>query len=161
MILLAFSVFALAGDYTCGNGICNENENYYSCEKDCISGEKDNYCDNEKDKKCDPDCINTDPDCENNDQALFKTKSKKIAFFYLIGSISSIGIIALLILIFKKVANQKIEEDKKIYTRESIDKFSNINKQKQRDWSNKTEAEIMDEIKQDEKYKEYFNQKEN
>ena len=51
---------------TCGNHICEEHENYYSCKQDCPSGMKDNYCDKIVDGRCDPDCSPVlDPDCKN------------------------------------------------------------------------------------------------
>ncbi len=53
----------------CGNNICDISENYKNCQIDCISGSKDNYCDNINDNKCDPDCKKeTNKDCEINDQ---------------------------------------------------------------------------------------------
>ncbi len=50
----------------CGNAICNINENYKKCPKDCPSGRKDGYCDKENDERCDPDCKeNEDIDCKS------------------------------------------------------------------------------------------------
>jgi len=49
----------------CGNAICNINENYKKCPKDCHSGRRDGYCDKENDERCDPDCKeNEDIDCK-------------------------------------------------------------------------------------------------
>jgi len=46
------------------NGVCSEYENFVSCPQDCTSGSKDNYCDKEFDKRCDPDCAkDVDVDC--------------------------------------------------------------------------------------------------
>jgi hypothetical protein len=48
----------------CGDGICDETENYANCPNECPSGGKDNYCDAIKDGLCDPDCLQgLDPDC--------------------------------------------------------------------------------------------------
>lgn len=48
----------------CGDNICQANENYGNCSKDCKSGIRDNYCDGIKDGVCDLDCSSkTDPDC--------------------------------------------------------------------------------------------------
>ncbi|MEM2919043.1 MAG: DUF333 domain-containing protein [Candidatus Altiarchaeota archaeon] len=48
----------------CGNGKCEQNENFGNCPEDCPSGERDNYCDAQSDDKCDPDCrAELDPDC--------------------------------------------------------------------------------------------------
>ncbi len=48
----------------CGNGLCEEGENYLNCRKDCPSGSYDGYCDAVKDGICDPDCRpGDDPDC--------------------------------------------------------------------------------------------------
>ncbi len=50
----------------CGNTVCNINENYKDCPKDCPSGGRDGYCDREKDERCDPDCKKAeDPDCKS------------------------------------------------------------------------------------------------
>lgn len=51
---------------TCGNYVCDPQESYESCNKDCPSGGKDDYCDKISDGKCDPDCIKTeDRDCQD------------------------------------------------------------------------------------------------
>lgn len=52
-------------NYFCNsNNICEENENYVSCEQDCPSGSKDGWCDRKTDGKCDPDCLEgIDKDC--------------------------------------------------------------------------------------------------
>ena len=50
----------------CGNGVCNINEDYRTCEKDCPSGGKDDFCDGKEDERCDPDCWEEkDPDCKS------------------------------------------------------------------------------------------------
>lgn len=53
---------------TCGNKICEIQENYLECPQDCPLNKKDNLCLPYKDKICDPDCSlfrNSDPDCIN------------------------------------------------------------------------------------------------
>jgi len=46
------------------NGLCEGNENYLSCPKDCPLNEKDGICINKADGVCDPDCLpGYDPDC--------------------------------------------------------------------------------------------------
>ena len=54
----------------CGDNICESNEDYSTCSKDCRSGVRDGYCDGIADGTCDPDCFSTpdqgasDPDCK-------------------------------------------------------------------------------------------------
>ncbi len=49
---------------TCGNNLCEPQENNYECPSDCQSGQKDDYCDKMDDNLCDPDCQNDeDQDC--------------------------------------------------------------------------------------------------
>jgi hypothetical protein len=49
----------------CGNRVCNVNESFGECPKDCPSGGSDGYCDKQKDERCDPDCWGDDPDCKS------------------------------------------------------------------------------------------------
>ena len=59
-------LFVDVGEYSnfCGNGRCDEGEDYFLCPKECPSGVEDKYCDGVKDGKCDPDCSEDgDPDC--------------------------------------------------------------------------------------------------
>lgn len=50
---------------TCGNGICEPEENYVKCQRDCKSGQKDGVCDKMADSLCDPDCsAEEDTDCD-------------------------------------------------------------------------------------------------
>jgi hypothetical protein len=50
----------------CGDNICQPQESYAECSKDCPSGTEDNFCDGVKDNICDPDCIPIrDLDCTN------------------------------------------------------------------------------------------------
>ena len=50
---------------TCGNGVCNESENYLLCSRDCKSGAADGVCDMVFDSVCDPDCGGQkDADCQ-------------------------------------------------------------------------------------------------
>lgn len=48
----------------CYYQVCNVIETSLTC-PDCLSGEKDNYCDLKQDNKCDPDCNNKDKDCQD------------------------------------------------------------------------------------------------
>ncbi|MFW5852476.1 MAG: hypothetical protein ACOCUR_00425 [Nanoarchaeota archaeon] len=48
----------------CSEGLCNNIENHLTCPDDCSSGDKDNYCDLQRDGVCDPDCVHYDFDCE-------------------------------------------------------------------------------------------------
>ena len=54
----------------CGDNICESNENYANCAKDCRSGVKDGYCDGISDGTCDPDCAiqdaAPDSDCKTS-----------------------------------------------------------------------------------------------
>lgn len=55
----------------CGDGICQKNENYKTCQKDCRSGIADGVCDEVADGTCDPDCKDSqDPDCGKKTNAL-------------------------------------------------------------------------------------------
>ena len=48
-----------------GNEICENKENHQNCPQDCLSGQKDGYCDGIPDNICDIDCPSqSDPDCE-------------------------------------------------------------------------------------------------
>ncbi len=52
---------------TCGDSECQPHESYKSCELDCASGGKDDFCDGILDKICDPDCTSkADSDCSQN-----------------------------------------------------------------------------------------------
>jgi len=59
-------VFADVSNFAkrCGDGVCQENENYGICPADCRSGIRDGYCDRVTDGVCDSDCFSKeDPDC--------------------------------------------------------------------------------------------------
>ncbi|MFC1685865.1 M64 family metallopeptidase [Nanoarchaeota archaeon] len=55
---------------TCGDNVCQEQENYLECSKDCPLDEKDNICLPYEDDVCDFDCVKigqgSDPDCRKN-----------------------------------------------------------------------------------------------
>lgn len=54
----------------CGDGVCQGNENFSSCAQDCRSGMRDNYCDKQSDRVCDPDCAKeSDSDCREGGAA--------------------------------------------------------------------------------------------
>ena len=51
---------------TCGDGKCLVAENAQVCPADCPSGGADEFCDGNRDRICDPDCVEAelpDPDC--------------------------------------------------------------------------------------------------
>jgi hypothetical protein len=57
---------------TCGDGICDEKENFLNCPQDCKSGSLDGYCDEVEDGICDEDCSNdTDPDCHRDQKKFY------------------------------------------------------------------------------------------
>ena len=58
--ILDINVSYFAG--TCGNGICEDYENYLGCPTDCNQN-NDNICTPEKDGVCDKKCGNLDSDC--------------------------------------------------------------------------------------------------
>jgi len=60
------TLFSIDLELICNkNNICDNYENYFSCEIDCPSGSNDGTCDKLTDSKCDPDCAipSDDPDC--------------------------------------------------------------------------------------------------
>ena len=62
------------------------------CPDDCPSGMMDNYCDNEKDNRCDPDCFKSDPDCKDYEEEGNYTNIEDHTFL-------KIGLIVIFILI--------------------------------------------------------------
>ena len=123
--ILIFSNTAFANEYTCGNGICELHENYFSCNQDCPSGGKDNYCDKISDEICDPDCTYQDPDCQNfkKDDRIHDESENENPIGYVIGIFSIIGIIIIIIFIFKKIAQEQVVSKKKIYKNKNIEKY--------------------------------------
>ena len=64
---------------TCGNNICDTEENYVKCHRDCKSGQKDGVCDKKADSICDPDCSpEEDIDCKLMEIPAGNTSSKEI-----------------------------------------------------------------------------------
>jgi len=53
---------------TCGNNICESQESFEICSRDCSSGSSDDYCDDVIDGICDADCRGTDSDCRGEVQ---------------------------------------------------------------------------------------------
>ncbi|MFH0876102.1 MAG: hypothetical protein V1859_09270 [archaeon] len=146
-------------DTSCGDNFCDSYETFYNCANDCPSGSLDNYCDAASDGICDSDCNNEDIDCTE-----YSSSYKKIEINYWSYAVTPITIIAaaaVFFILFKKIKSEKVEHDNNIYSVESINKFSNINQAQKReenkeDWGNKTEGQIISDIKQNENYKEYF-----
>ena len=65
LLILVMVNNVIGVDYTCGDSICQANENHFSCPDDCEAGIIDNYCNNIEDEICDADCYKTDPDCKD------------------------------------------------------------------------------------------------
>ena len=61
-MLFRFTVLQFAD--TCGDSICDEQESRESCQQDCPSAGRDDFCDREQQGVCDPDCGGQDPDCK-------------------------------------------------------------------------------------------------
>lgn len=66
----------------CGDGACDEFENYSICPLDCSSGSFDNYCDAMLDGLCDIDCLDdvSNPDRDCNDLEKAKNKDDVMDF---------------------------------------------------------------------------------
>ncbi|MBU0757469.1 MAG: hypothetical protein KKF44_05360 [Nanoarchaeota archaeon] len=163
LMILIFTIIAIepkirALDNACGNGICEPYETFYSCSRDCKSGGRDNYCDGQNDDVCDPDCHGNDQDCQEYDpkknNESDERPSNKIG--YILAIISAAAIVVFLIFVFKSLAHQQIEHEKRMYDIENINKFSNIKKNEDKGWSHKTESEIVDDLKNEEKFRNYF-----
>lgn len=88
----------------CGNNKCEVGlgENFKSCSKDCPSGSKDGYCDEIREGKCDPDCIEQGLAEKDND---CKIKKKIPLWIYVF-----IGLFILIILfvIFMSVKVKRV-----------------------------------------------------
>jgi hypothetical protein len=144
-----------AEDNTCGNGICDFNENHYSCGIDCKSGLADNYCDMENDNKCDPDCVSTDPDC-NGQIKTIQGNPVTLPYGRILAIASGILVAFIIAVIIRKIFQQKVEQDQKIYNAEEIEKFSNLKQTKEEGWGTKSDTEILNQIENDDKFKKYI-----
>ena len=99
----------------CGDGNCQNHESYEICPEDCLSGEKDDYCDELKDNKCDPDCLgkNLDIDCENlkktekNISQNIKIFNIQILIFVIIIIVGIIIMLLIYYFLIRKKSNQK------------------------------------------------------
>lgn len=61
---LAFTADTVKFADLCGDDVCEQNENYLTCAKDCRSGVRDGACDKVGDGTCDADCAGReDADC--------------------------------------------------------------------------------------------------
>ena len=125
---------------TCGNGICEPYESYESCQKDCKSGTKDDFCDSIPDGICDPDCSpKTDADCaeksnQSNQSVIAKNNQEqtqvqsaeqpkeKSNYAIWILLVSAIIIFILLFLFIKKIKENRIINSLKQYIGENIRK---------------------------------------
>lgn len=72
------------------DNICQATENYVFCPDDCPSGGSDELCDRIRDKRCDPDCSNSDVDCGPERKGYFMAF---IIIFRLVLGILIVGII--------------------------------------------------------------------
>lgn len=94
----------------CGNGVCNKEESYRSCPKDCPSGVKDDYCDKVRDGRCDLDCsVKEDPDCEGEGFSLL--------LYVFIALIVLGGILITLWVKREKIKNKRRKEELKEWVR--------------------------------------------
>ncbi len=127
---------------TCGDNICEGQESYESCTKDCRSGSKDDFCDGIADGICDPDCpANMDADCRQKENSgnqtplLMQPEKEKIQsvglqekkqnpnYLAWILVFSGIAVISLLLFfLIKKRKEKKTDDSLKNYIRESIGK---------------------------------------
>ena len=122
---------------TCGNNKCEEHESYESCTRDCSSGGKDDFCDELKDRVCDPDCsAKTDVDCEyveakGNASAVIKPSAEEESFEetkigkkpnYLIWTLAVLALVAvmLLFLFIKKRKESQTVSSLRQYISENI-----------------------------------------
>jgi hypothetical protein len=94
----------------CGNGICEEGENYLTCRKDCPSGGRDGYCDGVRDRICDPDCFEgDDPDCMITSDVNVSTttsrtgKQENSTLGYLIYIVPAVILILVVYVIYRRV----------------------------------------------------------
>ena len=126
---------------TCGDNICESQESYESCTKDCRSGSKDDFCDAVNDGICDPDCpANMDADCRQKENSSNQTalpiqpEKEKIQSIWLqekeqspnylawILIFSGIAVVLLLLLLLKKRKEKKTVDSLKNYISESMRK---------------------------------------
>lgn len=140
-----------AVDFTCGDNICQMNENFRSCPDDCHASVQDNYCNPDIDEICDPDCYRTDPDCRNFEESFVVSKSPSyfwLKILFIMVFMAGVGFGAF-ILYKKSLKGQNI------YSEKQIDTFSNIKKTNEKTWSNQTETEIVQDIKNSEDFRRY------
>jgi hypothetical protein len=103
----------------CGDGKCDETENFVRCPKDCPSGVADGYCDRVYDGICDPDCSPAqDEDC--------KEKFNLENYFLYIGGI----LLGVIFLVFVFIIIRKFREKSKSIEqeREEFKKWQEIRK---------------------------------
>lgn len=109
----------------CGNGFCEEGENYFTCPRDCPSGGRDGVCDEIVDRLCDPDCgTEQDPDCvktpETTSTALTTTQlpqESKDPIDYLPYLAVLFIVIIIVFLTRRKLEDSKIEKEKEEFRR--------------------------------------------
>ncbi|MBN1502435.1 hypothetical protein JW930_02745 [Candidatus Woesearchaeota archaeon] len=152
IIVSIAAITAIAEDYTCGDMICEKNENYLVCPQDCISGVKDNYCNNARDRVCDPDCYGGDPDCSTTYYIKEKWEMSNLLKTFLI-IVSLLLISSAIYILYKKTMKKE-----KIFDTTNIESFSKLKPQKDKTWANLSEQEILEKIKQSEDFRRYKNE---
>lgn len=120
------------GECTCGNGICDPEENYVQCQRDCKSGQKDGVCDKKFDNICDPECSSEeDVDCAQEEspdnvslgnmpldvsqesEGISDGTPKKTLWFHVFAAGVAIVLIAIAFLPLRKIKDFKKASDKK------------------------------------------------
>ncbi len=150
-IQLSILSLPLAGsaDFTCGNGVCDPHETHLSCSNDCPAGGRDNLCEDVKDSVCDSDCTGSDPDC--SDYSAHILKDAKNPLLLVVAGAMSIMIIAGLVILFRKIADEKVKSERKMYD----PRTQRQETPKEKGWSNSTEQEILDKMRDNEEYRRY------
>jgi|GEM_PF-2289079 len=100
---------------TCGDGVCDANENFNTCPRDCRSGVKDGFCDKVADGVCDPDCAaGQDADCAKAsliDQVKAKTGMPIFPIVIILIIIIVIAVIVAVTMIKKRKGQAPVEGD--------------------------------------------------
>lgn len=152
LIVLLLMSCVYAADYTCGDRICQANENYNSCPSDCRDTGLDNYCNSNADGVCDADCYMSDPDCSDfTATALAGPGSWWLKAAFVVVFLAGVG--AVVFILYRRAA-----KNQSAYDVNQIDKFSNVKKQEVQTWSNQSEQQIVENIKQSEDFTKYDQQ---
>jgi len=112
------------------NQVCESYENFKYCPADCLSGSRDNYCDNINDGICDPDCKLLDvDDCfgKELDKKVLKKKSSSSITKSIPYSILA-SLIIILVLIGLILYKRRINITKDPMVDSKVKKFIEFNK---------------------------------